>query len=44
MSRRPKLSLIASLLIALCIGAGGGALLYTGISNDNGKTVVQGTR
>ena len=41
MSRRPKLSLIASLLIALCIGAGGGALLYTGISNDNGKTVVR---
>ena len=42
MPRRPKLSLIASLLIALCIGAGGGALLYAGISNDNGKTWREG--
>ena len=40
MSRRPKLSLIASLLIALCIGAGGGALLYAGIGS-NDKTVVR---
>ena len=40
MSRRPKLSLIASLLIALCIGAGGGALLDAGIGS-NDKTVVR---
>jgi putative serine protease PepD len=42
MSRRPKSSLIASVLIALCIGAGGGALLYAtaGSSNDS-KTVVR---
>jgi putative serine protease PepD len=41
MSRRPKPSLIASLLAALCIGAGGGALLYSTFGPSHDKTVVR---
>jgi putative serine protease PepD len=39
MSRRPKPSLIASLLAVLCLGAGGGALLYAAFGPDQTKTV-----
>src|SRR4051812_38044222 len=42
MSRRPKTSLIASLLAALCLGAGGGALLYAAFNTDqSAKTAVR---
>src|SRR3954447_7148052 len=41
MSRRPKPSLIAFVLVLLCIGAGGGALLYSAVAPDHGKTVVR---
>src|SRR3954453_7722650 len=40
MPRRPNLPLIAVLLAVLCLGAGGGALLYAGVGPDRGKTVV----
>jgi putative serine protease PepD len=41
MSRRPNLPLIASLLAVLCLGAGGGALLYATVGSDqNSKPVV----
>jgi putative serine protease PepD len=39
MSRRPKPSLIASLLAVLCLGAGGGALLYAAFGPSQSKTV-----
>ena len=35
MPRRPKPSLIASLVAALCLGAGGGALLYAAFGSDS---------
>src|SRR5438067_10880765 len=40
MSRRSHLPLIASLLVAACLGAGGGALLYRSFSDSSSKTVV----
>ena len=41
MPRRSRTPLIASLLAAACVGAGGGALLYSAFgSNGNTKTVV----
>ena len=39
MSRRSHTPLIASLLVAACLGAGGGALLYSTFSNSSTKTV-----
>jgi putative serine protease PepD len=41
MSRRPKPSHIASLLAALCLGAGGGALLYATAGPNDSSTVVR---
>jgi hypothetical protein len=42
MPRRPRTPIIASLLAAACVGAGGGALLYSAFgSNNNTKTVVR---
>ncbi len=40
MPRRPKTSHVASLLAALCLGVGGGALLYAAAGPSNDKTVV----
>ncbi len=40
MPRRPRTPLLASLLAAACIGAGGGAVAYSVLS-DNGSTVVR---
>jgi len=40
MSRRLRTPLIASLLAAACVGAGGGALLYSAFGSSNTKTVV----
>jgi putative serine protease PepD len=41
MPRRPRTPLIATLLAVACLGAGGGALLYSAFgSNDTTKTVV----
>jgi len=40
MSRRSHLPLIASLLAAACLGAGGGALLYKSMSGSTTNTVV----
>jgi putative serine protease PepD len=39
MSRRSHTPLIASLLVAACLGAGGGALLYSTFSKSSTKTV-----
>ena len=41
MPRRPRPSLIASLLAAACVGVGGGALLSWALLSDNSKTVVR---
>jgi putative serine protease PepD len=41
MSRRPKPSLIASLLAVLCLGAGGGALLYASFGPSTSNTAVR---
>jgi putative serine protease PepD len=42
MPRRSRTPIIASLLAAACVGAGGGALLYSAFgSNNNTKTVVR---
>jgi putative serine protease PepD len=42
MTRRPRTSLIASLLVAACLGAGGGAAVYATASTGGGtKTVVR---
>jgi putative serine protease PepD len=41
MSRRPKLPLIASLLAVLCLGAGGGALLYAAYGPSQSKPAAQ---
>ena len=41
MSRRPKPSLIASLLAVLCLGAGGGALLYAAFGPTQSKPAAQ---
>jgi putative serine protease PepD len=41
MSRRSHTPLIASLLAVACLGAGGGALLYSVFSKSNTKTVVR---
>jgi putative serine protease PepD len=41
MTRRPRTSLIASLLVAACLGAGGGAAVYAAASSDGTKTVVR---
>src|SRR6478672_11779210 len=41
MSRRPKPSLIASLLAVLCLGAGGGALLYAAYGPSQSKPAAQ---
>src|ERR671935_2068912 len=38
--RRSRIPLIASLLAAACVGAGGGALLYSAFGS-NGNTVVR---
>jgi putative serine protease PepD len=40
MPRRPRTPLLASLLAAACIGAGGGAVAYS-VFSDNGSTVVR---
>jgi S1-C subfamily serine protease len=40
MPRRPRTPLLASLLAAACIGAGGGAVAYSVLS-DKGSTVVR---
>ena len=40
MPRRPRTPLLASLLAAACIGAGGGAVAYS-IFTDHGSTVVR---
>jgi len=39
--RRSRTPLIASLLAAACVGAGGGALLYSAFSSNNTNTVVR---
>src|ERR1043166_701182 len=39
MPRRSRTPLIASLLAAACVGAGGGALLYSAFGSNDGKTV-----
>jgi putative serine protease PepD len=41
MTRRPRTSLIASLLVAACLGAGGGAAVYAFSSSGDTKTVVR---
>jgi len=41
MPRRPKPSLIASLLAVLCLGAGGGALLYAAFGPSQSKPAAQ---
>src|SRR4051794_35617852 len=41
MPRRSRTPLIASLLAAACVGAGGGALLYSAFGSDGGNTVVR---
>jgi len=41
MPRRPRTPLIASLLAAACVGAGGGALLYSAFGSNDGTTVVR---
>jgi putative serine protease PepD len=42
MPRRPRTPIIASLLAAACVGAGGGALLYSAFgSKDNTTTIVR---
>ena len=41
MPRRPRPSLIASLLAAACVGVGGGALLSWALLSDSSKTVVR---
>jgi putative serine protease PepD len=41
MPRRSRTPLIASLLAAACVGAGGGALLYSAFGSDGGTTVVR---
>src|SRR5919204_636466 len=41
MTRRPRPSLIASLLVAACLGAGGGAAVYAVSSSGDTKTVVR---
>ena len=42
MRRRPRSSLIASLLVAACLGAGGGAAVYAATASGDGtKTVVR---
>jgi putative serine protease PepD len=41
MPRRPRTPLIASLLAAACVGAGGGALLYSAFGSNGGTTVVR---
>src|SRR3954468_24313153 len=41
MSRRPKPSLIASLLAVLCLGAGGGVLLYAAFGPSQSKPAAQ---
>ncbi|HEY6835172.1 MAG TPA: trypsin-like peptidase domain-containing protein [Gaiellaceae bacterium] len=38
--RRSRIPLIASLLAALCVGAGGGALLYSAFGSNGGTTTV----
>jgi putative serine protease PepD len=39
--RRSRIPLIASLLAAACVGAGGGALLYSAFGSDDSTTVVR---
>ena len=41
MPRRSRTPLIASLLAAACVGAGGGALLYSAFGSNDGTTVVR---
>jgi putative serine protease PepD len=41
MPRRPRTPLIASLLAAACVGAGGGALLYSAFGSNGSTTVVR---
>jgi putative serine protease PepD len=41
MTRRPRTTLIASLLAAACIGAGGGAAVYAVASSDGSSTTVR---
>ncbi len=43
MPRRSRTPLIASLLAAACVGAGGGALLYSAFGSTNGTVVRQVT-
>jgi len=38
--RRSRIPLIASLLAALCVGAGGGALLYSAFGSNGGSTTT----
>jgi putative serine protease PepD len=38
--RRSRIPLIASLLAAVCVGAGGGALLYSAFGSNGGTTTV----
>ena len=44
MPRRPRTPLIASLLAAACVGAGGGALLYSAFGSNGNTTVVRPAR
>src|ERR687887_711361 len=41
MPRRPRTPLIASLLAAACVGAGGGALLYSAFGSNGDTTIVR---
>jgi putative serine protease PepD len=41
MTRRPRTSLFASLLVAACLGAGGGAAVYAVSASGDTKTVVR---